>query len=235
MVRCFVLRTCTSSRTDFYVHFLKCFTCFYLLSYGTTVTRLLLVVPYEGAIVPFWLHDTKIVALTRRISTRNRFFMSCLLLGVITTAWWYFLYLPASVDMQHSMHENLLLKKQITAYEKILQKKRCDQSSFALNYEYQKLTAQHQCVQESVDFMFMKLKELGLTCKGLHPTGTKKEQVVHKEYFNLSVNGSFKKIITFLSHLHQSDCCVSFSSIALQRDKRRRVALQATIRLINIA
>ena len=179
----------------------------------------------------FWLHNSFFTLVLKRFSPSTRVIITVFFLGSFAGCWAYFFYIPLQASFAQGDKEIKKLNEMIVLFKKELLTKISNQQVANVKKTYQTCLEQHHSLQDTVDFILTSLKECKLTCKGLQPIELPAKESSQYASFNLSIKGNFKKIILFLTYLQESEHLVSFTTLTLQRDTRRRVKLEALIQI----
>jgi hypothetical protein len=184
--------------------------------------------------VSFWLHESRIKRSLKKLSSSTRIIILLTFISVGLCSWLYLFYWPLQAAIQREEHEIQQLQEHIKIFQKEFTSFHLNDRSGEVQKDYYKCVARYANVQDTIDFIFALLKAHKVTCKNLQPFHEKDEIQSDALCFRLCMKGSFKKILSFLVKLQESDHLVSFEDFILSRNAGKKITFDALIKVPHI-
>lgn len=181
--------------------------------------------------MPFWRNDCEIISICRRFSILQ------LILLLFSIVFFYALFFLSVFYFSHKKEikkldtEFRLISEQKRSLDRIyLDLMRLEKEKSSVCNQINRLNAQKCDLSE---FIMNMVQRYNLNCSDIKPVKSKQKDLVKKEFFQLTVKGSFKNIIRLFNGFQESKHLLKFCNLRFYKWKRDKIRLEMELKNVS--
>jgi len=183
--------------------------------------------------MPYWLHDSKLIYVTRSLSSVTRFFITIALFLGIIVGWRCVSYLMVSRKIATVRKKVIIAQCAQKSGEKNEKKLiALQQQKDILQKQYKNLYTCVPTYQSTLDELFSLSDKYKLLSKGADHVQTEIADDLALHTIEMSVRGTFLDLLSFYTTISKEMSHIGITACSFKQSKRRLITMKATMHVI---